>query len=93
PKIFLEIINSTYFKTGMSENKAFRMVEGKFEATFTLENLHKDISTIIETAESHGIQLPMIKKAKELYQNAIEQGYGKMDYTGILSYLKKINES
>ncbi|MDH3502633.1 MAG: NAD(P)-dependent oxidoreductase [Nitrosopumilus sp.] len=93
PKIFLEILNSTYFKTGMSENKAFRMVEGKFEATFTLENLHKDISTIIETAESHGIQLPMIKKAKELYQNAIEQGYGKMDYTGILSYLKKINES
>jgi 3-hydroxyisobutyrate dehydrogenase len=93
PKVFLEILNSTYFKTGMSENKAYKMIEDKFEATFTLENLHKDISTIIETAELHGIQLPMIKKAKEIYQNATKQGYGKIDYTGILAYIKKMNES
>ncbi len=28
PKIFLEILNSTYFKTGMSEKKAYKMIEG-----------------------------------------------------------------
>ena len=27
PKIFLEILNSTYFKTGMSEKKAYKMVD------------------------------------------------------------------
>ena len=34
PKIFLEILNSTYFKTGMSEKKAYKMIEGKYNTTF-----------------------------------------------------------
>ena len=93
PKVFLDILNSTYFKTGMSENKAYKMNEDRFDATFTLENLKKDINTITETAYSYGIKLPMIKKAEELYQNAVERGFGKLDYTGILAYIKKINES
>ena len=92
PKIFLEILNSTYFKTGMSENKAFKMIQDKFDATFTLENLKKDISTISETSKSLGLDLPMIKKAEEIYENAIKEGFGNLDYTGILAYLKKLNE-
>ena len=92
PKVFLEILNSTYFKTGMSENKAYKMIEDKFEPTFTLENLKKDISTIIETANHYGTQLPMIKKAEEMYQKATDQGFGKIDYTGILAYIEKMNK-
>ena len=92
PKIFLEILNSTYFKTGMSENKALKMIQDKFEATFTLENLKKDIKTISETSKSFGLELPMIKKAGEIYENAVEEGFGNLDYTGILAYIKKINE-
>jgi len=93
PKIFLEILNSTYFKTGMSEKKAYKMIEGKYDATFTLANLKKDISTITNTAKSLGIELPMIKKAEEVYENAIKEGFGEIDYTGIIEYIKKINES
>jgi len=92
PKIFLEILNSTYFKTGMSENKAFKMIQDKFDATFTLENLKKDINTISETSKSFGLELPMTKKAEEIYENAVKEGYGNLDYTGILAYLKKLNE-
>lgn len=89
PKKFLDILNSTYFKTGMSENKAYKMIQDDFQPTFTLENLKKDISTIIETSKSFGLDLPMIKKAEEIYQEAIKQGFGKIDYTGILAYFKK----
>jgi len=92
PKIFLEILNSTYFKTGMSEKKAFKMIDGKFDATFTLVNLKKDISIITSTAKSLGIELPMIKKAEEVYENAIKEGFGEIDYTGIIKYIKKIND-
>lgn len=93
PKIFLEILNSTYFKTGMSENKAFKMIEGKYEPTFTLANLKKDINTMTNAANSLGIELPMIKKAEEVYENAVNEGLGEIDYTGIIEYIKKINES
>jgi len=93
PKIFLEILNSTYFKTGMSEKKAYKMIDGKYNTTFTLVNLKKDISTITNAAKSLGIELPMIKKAEEVYENAVKDGFGETDYTGIIEYIKKINES
>ncbi len=92
PKIFLEILNSTYFKTGMSENKGYKMIQDKFDATFTLENLEKDINTILDTSKSLDLELPMTKKAKEVYGNAVKDGFGNLDYTGILAYLKKLNE-
>jgi len=92
PKIFLEILNSTYFKTGMSEKKAYKMIEGKYDTTFTLSNLKKDITTMTNAAKSLGVELPMISKAEEVYENAINEGFGDIDYTGIIEYLKKINE-
>ncbi|NNL58753.1 MAG: NAD(P)-dependent oxidoreductase, partial [Nitrosopumilus sp.] len=92
PKIFLEILNSTYFKTGMSEKKAFKMIDGKYDTTFTLSNLKKDITTMTNTAKSMGIELPMLKKAEEVYENAIREGFGDIDYTGIIEYIKKIND-
>jgi len=92
PKIFLEVLNSTYFKTGMSENKAFKMIEGNYDATFTLANLKKDITTMTNTAKDLGIELPMISKAEEIYKNAINEGLGDLDYTGIIEYIKRINK-
>jgi len=92
PKIFLEILNSTYFKTGMSEKKAYKMIEGKYDTIFTLSNLKKDITTMTNAAKSLGVELPMISKAEEVYENAIKEGFGDIDYTGIIEYLKKINE-
>ena len=91
PKIFLEVLNSTYFKTGMSENKAFKMIEGTHDAPFTLKNLKKDITTMTNVATNLGIELPMISKAEEIYENAMKEGLGDLDYTGIIQYIKKIN--
>lgn len=89
PNVFLEILNSTYFKTGMSENKAYKMIDDKFEPTFLLRNLKKDLHTINESAKSFDLKLPMSTLAEEIYQKAIEEGFGDLDYTGILAYLKK----
>ena len=93
PKIFLEILNSTYFKTGMSEKKAYKMIEGNYDATFTLTNLKKDINIMTNTAKSLGLELPMISKAEQVYENAINAGLGDIDYTGIIEYIKNINET
>jgi len=89
PEVFLSILNSTYFKTGMSENKAYKMIKDEFSPTFTLSNLKKDLDTINEAAKEFGLYLPMTTKANEIYKKAIEEGFGEFDYTGILAYLKK----
>ncbi len=93
PEIFLKILNSTYFKTGMSENKAYKMIKDEFKPTFTLKNLKKDLATINETARSHGINLPMSEEAESIYQKAIEEGFGDLDYTGILAFLKEYSKN
>jgi 3-hydroxyisobutyrate dehydrogenase len=93
PELFLKILNSTYFKTGMSENKAYKMIKDEFEPTFTLSNLKKDLSTINTAAKSYGLKLPMASQALEVYKKAVEEGFGDIDYTGILSYLKKSTKS
>ena len=93
PEVFLKILNSTYFKTGMSENKAYRMIKDEFRPTFTLKNLKKDLHTINEAAKSFGINLPMGSQAEQIYQKAIESGFGDLDYTGILAYLKQSTKS
>jgi 3-hydroxyisobutyrate dehydrogenase len=92
PQIFLKILNSTYFKTGMSEGKAYKMINESVKPTFTLANLKKDLDIINDTAESFEIELPMAKIARKIYADANEAGFGDIDYTGIISYIKKLSE-
>ena len=92
PEIFLKILNSTYFKTGMSEGKAYKMVDENVEPTFTLANLKKDLDTINDAAESFGSELPMAKIARKIYADATDAGFGDLDYTGIISYIRKLSE-
>jgi len=92
PEKFLEILNSTYFKTGMSEKKAYKMIKGDFEPTFTLKNLKKDLDIITRTAKDFGAVLPMAERANEIYSDALKAGFGEIDYTGILAYIKKLSE-
>ena len=92
PEIFLKILNSTYFKTGMSEGKAHKMAEGSYEPTFTLANLKKDLDTINDAAESFDAELPMAKLARKVYADAKDAGFGDMDYTGIIAYIKELSK-
>ena len=92
PEIFLKILNSTYFKTGMSEGKAYKMINENVKPTFTLANLKKDLDTINDAAESFDAELPMAKIARKIYADATDAGFGDIDYTGIISYIRELSE-
>jgi 3-hydroxyisobutyrate dehydrogenase len=92
PEIFLKILNSTYFKTGMSKGKAYKMVKGNYEPTFTLTNLKKDLDTINDAADSFDAELPMTKLARKVYADAKDAGFGDIDYTGIIAYIKELSK-
>jgi len=92
PKLFLDVLNSTYFKTGMSLLKGPKMINGNFEPSFTLKMMKKDLDTINTTAKDLGTTLPMTTLANEIYQNAITNGLGELDYTGILAFIERISK-
>lgn len=89
PETFLNVLNSTYFGTGMSRKKAYRMIQDKYPATFTLDNLAKDLGTIHEAALHAGLNLEAASGVLDMYKKARELGLGDLDYTGILEYVRK----
>ncbi len=89
PLTFLEVLNSTYFKTGMSVNKGPKMAKGEFEPSFFLKMMQKDLDEIDYTAKEFDANMPMSRLANQIYQKAINDGFGEIDYTGILAYLEK----
>lgn len=92
PTKFLEVLNSTYFKTGMSVNKGPKMIKGSFEPSFFLKMMQKDLAEINYTARQVRVEIPFSKLANKIYRKAVRTGLGDLDYTGILLYLEKLNK-
>ena len=88
PKLFLEILNSSDYKTRQSEKKGPKMIKGEFDATFTIQNMQKDLDTINAAAKAFNLSLPMAYLAEKLYEDATGE-FAKLDYTGILAYIEK----
>lgn len=89
PETFLDVLNSTYFGTGMSRNKAFKMINSQYNATFTLENLTKDLNIICNTAKPSDVYLEMSQTILSMYTRALSEGMGALDYTGILEFVRQ----
>jgi 3-hydroxyisobutyrate dehydrogenase len=91
PAIFVRILNSTYFKTGLSERKGPKMAAGEFEPSFHLKNMLKDLDLASSTALAEKLSLPQTAVAQQLFRAANNSGFSEMDYTAICAFLGKIN--
>ena len=91
PGIFIKILNSTYFKTGLSEMKGPKMVNNSFEPSFHLKNMLKDLELVVNTAQHRGVSMPLAGVAQQIYQAANNSGFSDYDYTAILAFMQKIN--
>ena len=69
------------------------MIRGLYTPTFLLHNLKKDLGLITEFAESHQINLEGARTIDQVYQDAIDRGFGNLDYTGILHHIETLNDN
>ena len=91
PLIFIEILNSTYFKTGLSERKGPKMVKSDFLPTFHLKNMLKDLELTVSASQEASMTLPNTALAQQLFRAASNTGYSDQDYTSICAFLARIN--
>jgi 3-hydroxyisobutyrate dehydrogenase len=91
PSIFIKILNSTYFKTGLSEIKAPKMIRKEFSPSFHLKNMLKDLELATTTAQLNGLTLPQTALAEQMFRAANNIGFSDQDYTAIYAFLAKIN--
>lgn len=72
------------------EHKALGMIAEDFSTSFKAELMLKDIRLAVEKAQQEGLNLPVLSKIKEMYEELIEEYGGDIDYTAIY---KKISEA
>ena len=91
PTVFLDILNSTYFKTGLSEIKGPKMIRNNFEPKFFLKNMLKDVQLLNECARRNNASLSFSSLAEQYYRMASNRGYSELDYTAILKLFGEFN--
>ena len=91
PNIFVKIFNSTYFKTGISENKGPKIANDDYATSFHLMNMVKDLNLALRTAHNSGLILPVTTSAHAVYRASEVFGLSNMDYTSVASFLLKLN--
>jgi 3-hydroxyisobutyrate dehydrogenase len=91
PALYLKIFNSTNFKTGMSENKGFKMINDDYHPSFYLKNMRKDLGLAMDAAKEKELSLPVTDIAFQLYNYAAKSVFADLDYTGIYKFLKNLN--
>ena len=91
PTVFLDILNSTYFKTGLSEVKGPKMIRNNFEPKFFLKNMLKDVQLLNECAKRNNAKLSFSSLAEQYFRMAANRGYSELDYTAILKLFGEFN--
>lgn len=91
PTVFLDILNSTYFKTSLSEVKGPKMIRNNFEPKFFLKNMLKDVQLLNECAKRNNASLSFSSLAEQYFRMAANRGYSELDYTAILKLFGEFN--
>ena len=92
PSLFVQIVNSTGFKTTFSELKATKMVKESVEPTLYLRHMLKDLDLTDQTAEELKVFLPLLQQVRTTYLGAYNMGYGDRDYSAVVKFIKDVNK-
>lgn len=89
PGTLIPLINASMIKSGVVEYKAPFVLQRDFSANFPLRLMRKDIRLALEAAKEARVKLPGIETVEEVYDVAIEDGHGDLDYAATLMLLEK----
>lgn len=90
--LYLQIFNTTKFKTGISENKGKKMINKDYTPSFFLSNMLKDIDLVMETCQNLGLFLPLTSLSQQLFRAVNNQKDKKdKDYSIIYQFLDELN--
>jgi len=67
--------------------KRAKIENGDYEAEFPLRWIQKDMHMVAETAYASSTAMPLANVTKEIFQLAVQQGYGDQDFSSIYEFL------
>lgn len=88
PERFLEALHGGVLNAPMFQMKGKAILREAFEAQFPLEHAFKDLDLVLDEAARDGIDLPVTGTVWESFNDAMEKGLGKEDFSAVFKALK-----
>jgi 3-hydroxyisobutyrate dehydrogenase-like beta-hydroxyacid dehydrogenase len=85
----MPLIQASMVRSGVVEYKAPFVLGRDFTANFPLRLMCKDIRLALEAAKEARVKLPGLETVEEIYDMAMEDGHGNLDYAATLLLLEK----
>jgi 3-hydroxyisobutyrate dehydrogenase-like beta-hydroxyacid dehydrogenase len=89
--VFYEVVRNgggmafgTYF-----DRRVKRMLDGDFSPTFMAELMRKDAGLALDLARAAKVPTPMLEETKRAYDEAVESGWGKEDFSAVTHVIEK----
>ena len=79
PKQFLAAIDGAAVGAPYAQLKGKMMIEREFPTQFSLDLMRKDAGLVLEAAERHDFEAPLIETLARVFDRAIEAGHGEED--------------
>jgi 4-hydroxybutyrate dehydrogenase / sulfolactaldehyde 3-reductase len=84
----LEVIHGTTATNGQLRiNWPSKVLTGDIEPGFTIDLAHKDLTLIVEAANTAGVPMPVAAAAREAFSTARGRGYGAKDFSAMVDVL------
>lgn len=80
----VEILSSTPVCSLAATKAGKAMVSSQFAPLFPIELVSKDMSYALKTAQANNVILPLVEATQKVYAEAIKQGYGDDNITGLI---------
>lgn len=88
PDVILRVLGGGMAHTRIMELRGPSMIEHRFDPGFKARLLLKDLRIVLETAETHDVDLPLTALTGELFAELVERGSGELDNTALLTVLE-----
>lgn len=89
PELMLEILNNSAAKSGLISYKAPFVFKRDFTTNFSTKWMHKDIGLALDSAQEQGVPLPLTSITRQMFQAAISEGYGELDFCSTIQVTER----
>ena len=90
PRRVIEITSVGGARTGAMETRGPRMIRRNFAPGFSVNNMYKDLSSVMKLADECGVTLPTASISLELLRSAKTHGMGDLDSCCVVQVLERL---
>jgi 3-hydroxyisobutyrate dehydrogenase-like beta-hydroxyacid dehydrogenase len=87
----LEVIQAGPLGCSLFGNKATMILENDFPVNFPLKQMTKELKFMLDTAYDTGANVPTGSTLLQLYRLGVSQGWGDLDFSGIVKVLEYLS--